>query len=239
MLGFFCVLLLKGGGKMFERVNRLLVKEKIGLGIVSFFLLLGVSFMGYKLVHHLDNGSISVDVTKETLWQDDGKSTKDSNEESEPTETEHPTTLYADIKGAVQHPGIYKIEDNMRVNDLVELAGGILKEADDKQVNFAKIVTDQAVIYIPKKGEEIPITLSENQENKKGEDEGEASGGKVNINTATKEILQTVSGIGEKKAEAILTFREENGSFKTVDDLKNVSGIGEKTVEKLKEELTV
>ena len=207
--------------------------------MVSLLLVLGACFFGYQLVYHLPDSSRPVEDTKETLWQSDGELTEDSKEESEPTETENSTTLYADIKGAVQHPGIYKIEDNMRVNDLVELAGGVLKEADDKQVNFAKIVTDQAVIYIPKKGEEIPVTLVESQEDNEIEGKEETNKGRVNINTATKEMLQTVSGIGEKKAEAILTFREENGSFKTVDDLKNVSGIGEKTVEKLKEGLTV
>ncbi|MDO4670921.1 MAG: helix-hairpin-helix domain-containing protein [Aerococcus sp.] len=144
---------------------------------------------------------------------------------------------YVDIKGAVNKPGVYPVDETMRVHDAVALAGGVAGEADETQVNFSQKVADQMVIYIPKQGEETkgafqsPVASSSPQ----------SSGNNklVNINTATKEELMTISGIGEKKAEDIVNYREQNGSFQSVDDLSKVSGIGAKTVEKLRAEVCV
>ncbi len=110
------------------------------------------------------------------------------------------------------------------------------EEADTTQVNYAQKVKDQMIIYVPKKGESVPQSL----ENAAGISTCSAkSGGKINLNTATEAELQTISGIGAKKAQEIIRFRDEQGPFKTVEELKNVPGIGEKTVERLKDMLTV
>lgn len=158
-------------------------------------------------------------------------------------ELERKPTHYADIKGAVVKPGMYQIGENERVIDLVKLAGGFTKEADQKQLNFAKVVEDQTVIYVPKTGEEIPDSyqslnsaLSHSNSKEQGVTvKGELSQeGGINLNEADVQMLQSLSGIGPKKAEAIITYREDHGSFQSVDELKNVSGIGNETVEKLK-----
>ncbi|OJG69072.1 comEA protein [Enterococcus moraviensis] len=135
----------------------------------------------------------------------------------------------------MEKPGIYEGHLQMRVWDVVMLAGGVKDDADTKQVNFAERIKDQMVIYVPKVGEEV-------QHNEKSTDSQISQSDtvdKVNLNQATETELQTLSGVGQKKAQEIIRYREENGGFKSIDDLKNISGFGEKTVEKLKEFITV
>ncbi|MER2293506.1 MAG: helix-hairpin-helix domain-containing protein [Aerococcus urinaeequi] len=135
----------------------------------------------------------------------------------------------------------------MRVHDVVEMAGGVTGEADQSQVNLAQLVTDQMVIYVPKVGEEVNpstealVADSKVTESAVSESSGDATSGGdlVNINTADTTMLQTLSGIGEKRAADIINYRETNGLFETVDDLDQVSGIGEKTMEKLRPLITV
>jgi competence protein ComEA len=147
--------------------------------------------------------------------------------------------LYVDIKGAVKKSGMYQVEANMRVNDVIQLAGGMTEQADNKRVNLAQKVVDQMVIYVPSIGEvaeEGGEILANNPETTA---DNEEKGQKININTADETKLQEINGIGVKKAQEIIHYREANGSFKSVKELKNVSGIGEKTVEKLKDSVTV
>jgi competence protein ComEA len=159
----------------------------------------------------------------------------DEQTEEEKTETpaDEPLVLMADIKGAVNQPGVYEIQEGNRVVDLVELAGGLAAEADVSTINFAMRVTDEMTIYIPKKGESVE---SVNQI-----EGGEQSTKKttVNLNRADASELETLPGIGPSKAEAIIEYRETNGSFKSIEDLKSISGIGDKTFEKLKELISV
>ncbi|MBM6619230.1 helix-hairpin-helix domain-containing protein [Bacillus suaedaesalsae] len=138
--------------------------------------------------------------------------------------------IFVDVKGAVMKPGVYEVTNTSRVLEVIELAGGMTAEADQNGVNLAQKVTDEMVIYVPKFGEThstIPTTTQ-------GGDEY-----LININSATVEQLDSLPGIGPSKAEAIISFREENGKFKAVDDLVNVPGIGEKSLDSLREHITV
>ncbi|MGM0239685.1 helix-hairpin-helix domain-containing protein [Enterococcus sp. AZ103] len=147
------------------------------------------------------------------------------------------TDWYVDVKGAVKAPGMYKVKEGTRLMDAVDQAGGFLEEADRNQVNFSKLLTDQEVIFIPKIGE-TPPTIQAGETIISGDSSSDETG-KVNINTADSTELQTLSGIGEKKAQDILNYREENGSFQKLEDLLNVSGIGEKTLENLRDFITI
>ncbi|MFW3496635.1 helix-hairpin-helix domain-containing protein [Aerococcus viridans] len=156
-------------------------------------------------------------------------------------------TWYVDIKGAIKIPQVVPVTPGMRVHDVVEMAGGVTGEANQSQVNLAQLVTDQMVIYVPKMGEEVSpstealVAGSQVIESAVSESSGDATsdGDLVNINTADITMLQTLSGIGEKRAADIINYRETNGLFETVDDLDQVSGIGEKTMEKLRPLITV
>jgi len=118
----------------------------------------------------------------------------------------------------------------------------ILRNALSTGIQQGENITDEAVIYVAKIGEEGADVTQSGQHQAGASDSAGASGGKsdkVNLNTATEAELQTISGIGQKRASDIIAYRESNGRFKSVDDLKKVSGIGDKTLEKLKEYVTV
>ena len=124
--------------------------------------------------------------------------------------------LYVDIKGAIKHPGVYKIASNERVSTVIQRAGGLLEQADLQQVNLAQKLADQAVIYIPRVGEETVgecVTFIEQPSATtttaptSGATSTSTAEGKVNLNTASKDDLTKLTGIGPKKAEQILAYR--------------------------------
>ena len=139
-------------------------------------------------------------------------------------------TVYIHICRAVKQPGVYAFKKEPRVVQVVKKAGGFTKNADRTSVNQAEIVTDGTQLRIQKK-----------RKHDKGKDETVTSieEGKVNINTATKEELMTLSGIGESKADAILSYRETNGAFQKTEDIMNIPGIKEGVFSKVKESITV
>lgn len=162
-----------------------------------------------------------------------------------------------DIKGEVVTPGIYRLKKSSRVIDVIEKAGGLTQNADTTVINLSKKITDEMVIIIYSKQEVKNWLKTKEQEDYLEEkckisEEGKVENDacledekeettfqtKVNINTATKEELMTLSGIGESKAEEIITYRKST-PFKTIEDLKNVSGIGDATYEQIKNHITV
>ncbi len=143
---------------------------------------------------------------------------------------EEPCEICAFICGAVQEEGIYYVPAGSRVNDVLVAAGGFSENASTSAVNLAEMVSDGDRIYIPEEGEEIAAVMT-GPENKNSE-------GLVNINTAGKEELMTLPGIGETRAEEIIRYREQQGGFAQVEDLMKVNGIKEGTFNKLKDKVT-
>ncbi|BBN99252.1 helix-hairpin-helix domain-containing protein [Sporolactobacillus terrae] len=137
-----------------------------------------------------------------------------------------------DIKGAVKKPGIYQVSASERVIDGIERAGGFTKKADRDKINLAQKVTDEMVIHVPEKGAQALAPSAQESEN--GALESQSAQSKVNINTADEQEMQQLPGVGPAKAKAIIQYRTEHGSFKSVDDLAGVSGIGEKSLERMK-----
>jgi competence protein ComEA len=155
-----------------------------------------------------------------------------SDEKDESNVDDKIMVMMADIKGAVVNPGVYEINEGGRVVDLIELAGGLAKDADPAAINFALYVQDEMAIYVPRIGENVNAALPVQV--------GEAAGnGTVNLNSAGSSELQTLPGIGPAKAEAIIEYRETNSPYKSIEDLKEISGIGDKTFEKLKDLISV
>lgn len=142
--------------------------------------------------------------------------------------------ITVDVKGAVKSPGIYDLPVGSRVNDAVQKAGGLTEQADSKSLNLAQKVSDEALVYVPTKGEEAA-----SQQAGSGVPSSTSKDKKVNLNKASLEELKQVKGLGGKRAQDIIDHREANGKFKSVDELKKVSGIGAKTIEKLKDYVTV
>lgn len=151
-------------------------------------------------------------------------------EEQEPAET-----VYVYVCGAVNAPGVYELKKDARVFEAITLAGGMTAEAAPEAVSQARTVADGEQIYVP--------TVREVQMQGSGVEDivtGNADvSGKVNINTAGKEELMTLTGIGEAKAQSILDYREEHGKFGSIEDLMLIEGIKEGVFNKIKEDITI
>lgn len=145
-----------------------------------------------------------------------------------------PEVIMVDIKGQVANPGVYELQTGARAKDAIQAAGGFLETAETLSINLAMVIQDEMVLYVPEIGEEAAVPAIQAQQPAAAE-----AGSLVNLNTATAEELMTLTGIGPSKAEAILSYRTENGNFQSIEDLTKVTGIGDKTFEKLKEAITV
>lgn len=144
------------------------------------------------------------------------------------TEKTEKAAVYIHVCGQVKKPGVYVFHGEPRVIEAIEKAGGFTKKADESSLNQAAVVTDGTQLMIPAKSaasKGIDKTLSDTD--------------RVNINTASKEELMTLSGIGESKASQILSYREENGFFQRTEDIMNISGIKEGVFGKIKDKITV
>lgn len=135
------------------------------------------------------------------------------------------------VTGLVKSPGVYTMKDGDRIDDAIKLAGGALEGADLSNINLAEKVKDEQMIKIPKVGEGSTSSVGVS-------DTGE-SGGKININKASKAELDTLPGIGEVTAQRIIDFREQHGNFQKIEDIMNVSRIGPKIFEQIKDLITV
>lgn len=203
-------------------MKEILMKNKYLVGICTVICL----FFGYQWIVNTQDENATIEL--ETLDVSEVEEV-----EEEPVVEENPTIM-VDVKGAVNVPGVYELQQGDRVKDAIDLAGGVVENADELQVNYAQILEDEMLIYVPVEGEvsEGIATVAPEVSNGNGE-------GLININKATSEELQTLTGVGPSKADAIIQYREENGEFKSVEDIQHVSGIGEKSFEKLKEEISV
>ena len=155
----------------------------------------------------------------------------ESINKGEKTEEKHDEKIFVDVKGAVKHPGVFETTKDKRVKDLIEEAGGLLDDADTSTLNLSQKVKDQMVIYVLKHGEK-PKQISDGGSSSSNTDV-------ININTANKEQLMKISGVGKTKAEAIISYREKNGDFKKKEDITKVRGIGKATFEKIKDKIEV
>lgn len=149
------------------------------------------------------------------------------------------------ITGAVKNEGVVEVKENARINDVITAAGGTTDDVDLKNVNLAYVVEDGQKIYIPsvkdrdENGDDGEIVTENAGENVLKEEEENEKNSRININTATAEALTEIPGVGEATAEKIVTYRKENGKFKTIEDIKNVSGIGDKKYEAIKDYISV
>lgn len=147
------------------------------------------------------------------------------------------TKIKVHIAGSVVTEGIIELEEGARVADAIKEAGGTTADANTKKINLAQKLQDGQKIYIPNQNEteedimeNLGETIEENSIN---------SSSKVNINTATQTELELLSGIGPSIASKIISYRKENGKFKTIEDIKNVPGIGEAKFNSIQDQITV
>lgn len=181
--------------------------------------------------------------------------TSEENETKEQEKVDITNKIMVYITGEVKNPGIYELEENSRIKDVIEKAGGLKETADITDINLATILQDEDKITIPtkdKKMEEKQNTerIQSNKQSKTTEKSqnttsistnatGKNQNTKVNINTATQTELETLPGIGPSTASKIVSYRKENGKFKSIEEIKKVNGIGESKYKKIKELIKV
>ncbi|OON97186.1 MAG: hypothetical protein ATN32_05805 [Candidatus Epulonipiscium fishelsonii] len=134
------------------------------------------------------------------------------------------------ICGEINNVGVYWLDENSLVQNVIDMAGGVTSDADITAINFAQILKPNSQIIVPKKGVALPNITTEQLNNVEN---------KININSADVIQLSTLPNIGEVKAQAILNYRKEHGNFSSLEQLKEVSGIGEKTYEGLKDSIMI
>ena len=180
--------------------------------------------------------------------------------------------IYVDIKGAVNSPGVYSIENGKRVVDAINIAGGLREDSDTTLLNLSIKLTDQMVIIVYSKNTDnnneiikqefleqskkcseeikndaciinnpetivVPDIVEKHNQVVNNDNNNQSS--KININMASLEELKTLPKIGNVKAKAIISYRETNGNFKSIDEIKNVKGIGDTLFESIKEHITI
>ncbi|HGD0214581.1 helix-hairpin-helix domain-containing protein [Streptococcus agalactiae] len=199
-------------------------------GIIVGLLLFGILGLNHFGTHHKED-DLNINLEKKVSTITEKKVPMISHVKDKVS-----NQVTVDVKGAVNHPGVYSLPSQSRVTDAIKRAGGLSNLADSKSVNLAQKLQDETVIYVAQKGEKITVVEEEKANNIATQGN---SKGKNNLNKADLSSLQTISGVGAKRAQDILDYRDSQGGFKTIDDLKNVSGIGEKTLEKLRQDVTI
>ena len=226
----------------FEKIKEFILEKKQYFIIGA--VVLGLIFFFKKEDTKQDD---SANLLSEKTEQSSNSSFSASNQSSSAQSVSQSKTVTCDISGAVKHQGVYTLKTGARIQELIEAAGGAKQNAQLKAVNRAVMLKDQDKIHIPYKGEKVEkasnfflfvagtTTANESTSGESTQNNGE----KVNLNTASAADLQKLNGIGQKKAEQIIAYREQNGQFKKIEDLMQVSGIGEKTFAALKDQLAL
>lgn len=219
--------------------------KKVKIFVVCIGILMaGVAYIfGCGLTDSGSNAAFQLEETSETtestINQSGQKESTTSGGEVEETEAAAEVLgIFIHVCGEVERPGVYEMKPGNRVFEAVEEAGGFTDKAASDYLNLAQPLTDGMKITVPDK--EQAKTLSE-ADQQLVSDGGSmpADEEKININTATKEQLMTLRGVGEARAADIIAYRQQNGSFKKIEDIMEVSGIKEAAFQKIKESITV
>ena len=157
-------------------------------------------------------------------------------------EEEQEAEVYVYVCGAVENPGVYLLKGVPRICDAIEAAGGFCGDAQQDYWNMAEKLVDGQMLYIPTEEEAKERNwdvLEQNSTTENKTEETDSSSRKVNLNTASKEQLMALPGIGESKADSIISYRETNGAFSKVEEVMNIPGIKDGLFEKMKDYITV
>ena len=162
-------------------------------------------------------------------------------ETGQTSRSETEVRMFVYVSGCVKKPGVYCVDEGARLYHVIEMAGGMTGKARKDYLDLAETVHDGQSIRILSKSQ-YKKRCNESDRNEATEAENSdqgASVSKININTADERQLQTLPGIGNSKAQAILKYRNETGEFSSIEDIKKVSGIGEATYSNIESLITV
>lgn len=219
------------------------MKVRIWKRTAVILLILHAVLLGCTGCREKKSGNLQTLTLNEEQGKEDGTAIQESAE-SEGTKNgtgevqpgrEKDGTIFVYVCGAVNAPGVYELKADARIYEAIACAGGVREDAAEESVNQAQPVTDGERIYIPT-DEEAAQGMAEIVQTDPGSG---AADGRVNINTASKEELMTLNGIGESRAESIIRYRESHGAFQSIEELMNVEGIKEGVFHKIQDRITV
>lgn len=214
-------------------LEKLNIKQKIGL-ILAGLLIVILAFIWLFSIYGNDAPKNEI------------KKSQESNNEVEfklGIKEKENKTIMVDISGEIITPGVVKLPEGSRIIDAITAAGGKTEDADLSKVNLAYILDDGVQLYIPRYNEKLEKEIVQTEPGvgiiQEGINTTSKKDSKVNINTANKEKLATLPGIGEGTAEKIIEYRSKTGKFKTIDEIKKIPGIGESKFKSLKDKITI
>ena len=214
-------------------LEKLNIKQKIGL-ILAALLIVILAFIWLFSIYGNDAPKNEI------------KKTQESNNEVEfklGIKEKENKTIMVDISGEIITPGVVKLPEGSRIIDAITAAGGKTEDADLSKVNLAYILDDGVQLYIPRYNEKLEKEIVKTEPGvgiiQEGINTTSKKDSKVNINTANKEKLATLPGIGEGTAEKIIEYRSKTGKFKAIDEIKKIPGIGESKFKSLKDKITI
>lgn len=218
-------------------------KKHLIMIVVVFF----IGITGVVFYMNRSNDSELVDCDTQISYSEEADSNskeatdKDNNSKEASTSSKDNKNkkIYVHICGEVNEPGVYELKEDARVIDAIDAAKGLTKAASQQSVNQAEKLEDSQQIYIPsikEVKEDVNQSVKSSNSNSSINNEGN---GKVNINTASQEELTTLPGIGVAKAQKIIAYRQQNGSFSKIEDIMKISGIKEGLFNKISENITV
>ena len=200
-------------------------KEKIIGSVIILVIFLIFLFIGYNIT----NSKNDKDKNKDIFVQEDSLPTS-ADGTIKPTNINN--KIRVEIKGAVKSPDVYTLESGDIVLDLVKIAGGYNVDADKDSIIQSTKLNDGDCIWVKRKGDistSVNVMVTSTNVN-----------AKVNLNTASKEDLMRLDGIGDSRADKIIQYREKNGPFKTIEDLKKVGGrIGDSIIKNIKDKADI
>ncbi|MGL5352538.1 MAG: helix-hairpin-helix domain-containing protein [Clostridium sp.] len=226
-----------------------LVKEKKVIGCLALLVIFfGISFF----IYGQSKNKVFKDQYMKDIFVEDNSDNKSENvsvnldKDSKLNSSSEKVVLKkgqvtVEIKGEVKSPKVYTLDEGAIINDLIEMAGGLTTEANTSNINRAKVLKNEDLIIIGNNKEidtNSPNDMKMTNGNGIVNSNDSSKSGIININTASLSELMNIDGVGEKTAQKIIDYREENGGFKSIEDIKNVDRIGDKTFEKIKKQIS-
>lgn len=214
-------------------LENLTLKQKIIFIVILIFMIAIIVYYIYSTLnkYSYENTSFNSEDTSSSQIED--------NNETEPLPEN--SFILVHISGCVKNEMVVTLKENSRIQDAIDAAGGLTKDADLTNINLAYILEDGEKIYIPKKGENLENSAYTTTSNliTSIDNSSSTKNNKININKASQTELETINGIGPSTAQKILDYRNKNGKFKSIEDIKNISGIGKAKYDKIKDYISV
>ncbi len=223
------------------------MQKTVLLAVLLALVLSGCAPQGKEIILTDSAKAASGSLSEDELNKTEESINEASSEESSTLEDERkePASIFVYVCGAVNKPGVYELFEGSRIVDAVEASGGFLDSADENYVNLAAKLEDGVKLFIPTKEETKDAkAVSAAQPFDGGSalagvSNSSENSGLININNATREELTSLPGIGNATAEKIVSYREQHGSFNSIEDIMKVSGIKDKLFSKIKDHITV